>query len=266
MSSFLQQEHNLLLLKLFWNFCTFIFGYFGMLYRKMYLFSSLLLMIVTGLTFFAIYPLVVSNLTSDIELLINPAVDLTLIIYLSMFSLLLGNYFYYFHARSKIRKAAKKHASVTNQRKVLAQKSCTSIASTILALILVSPIVLIGYQKLIFSETESKVQISEAIDTLNYASKVAIDSKNKNDRWPSNDEMSKLVNIYGYNYVEQITIVEQLIVVPFKMHETVLPEYAGKSFAIYGNESETDNSVNWTCGSIDIPVIHLPNECKRFLK
>ena len=104
------------------------------------------------------------------------------------------------------------------------------------------------------------------MQALNYAKDKVAKFKKINNRFP--DQSEKIIShlyIEQYEYIANIHIMKQLLVVTFKEFD-VLPGLEGKSIAYMGYESKSSPPhLLWKCASISVPLEHLPSQCKTMI-
>ena len=113
---------------------------------------------------------------------------------------------------------------------------------------------------------QAKNEIEEAIYALNYAKDKVAKFKKINNRFPDkSDNIISHLYIEQYEYIANIHIMKQLLVVTFKEFD-VLPGLEGKSIAYMGYESKSrPPHLLWKCASISVPLEHLPSQCKTMI-
>jgi serine/threonine protein kinase len=270
MAAFIQQEDRGYLPRAKLNLGALLFSILWLFYRKIYLIALVVVPVITIIIAGTAYHFIAEYSKYNKFLLINPTIDLTAIITFILLSLLLGlygNYLYFLHVSMQLRKAVKKHPSVSAQRKYLSKIGFISKFAPLMACCLLSAGLYYGYMHLDKRDKIARQQIGEAITALNITSKKVYKYKNKHNRWPdSKNEILNKTDRYTYQYVEDLSIVKQLIVVTFKNDSKVLAEFSGKSFALFGSDGVSHDKIKWTCGSINIALEYLPLTCKRHLK
>ena len=236
----------------------------------MYLFGLVGLPIISIIIGYSVFYLVGNYLKYDWYYFISPTIDYSISAYIIILTLLtgiFGNYIYYLHLRLKIRSVRKKYLGVTNKRKRLSKIGGTSSSISFIALIVFCASTYFGYKHLDIRDEIAQNQIEEAIGALNYTKDKIVKFKRENNRWPEqSDKLNSHLNIDQYKYIADIQIIKQLLVVTFKDFD-VLPGLAGKSIAYMGYEPTSDPSrILWKCGSLGVPLEHLPNWCKSKFK
>lgn len=254
--------------RLSWNWAGFMFSVFWACYRKMGLFVLLLGVPLLMSTVYLSCFLIENYIHYDGYYLINPVIDLaaaSTVLLTAVGTGIFGNYFYYLYLRLRINRARKKFPDIKSQRKYLSRKGGTSAAAVVLSFMLLSIAGYYGYGYMERSYEAADKQIREGITVLGTVSSKALNFRNKNHRWPENYH-----EIYGdgpgnHRYISGVSVMQSLVVVTFK-NQDVYPGLAGKSFALYGMEDETNGQVRWACGTIDVPLRFLPLRCRRKLK
>ena len=268
MSSFLTQKVSGWIPRMSWNFSAFIFTYFWMLYRKMYLSTLIIFICNISVTLFIVYPFLLENITYDYKLFVNSAVDTSLVIFLILSSFLIGNYgnyLYFLNANRIINKFTMNISSISIARKELSNRSNISYIPTILLLIATALIVNYGYLHLKIKDGLIRLQIDEGMQAISTARTITTNFRMNNGMWPSNDEFHRLMNTKRYKYISDIVVIQQLIVLNYQYGQHISPNLEGKAFGVFGHINQNDNSIKWICGSVDIPLEYMPVNCKSFL-
>ena len=268
MSKFLNQDGSGKFPKASWNWAAFIFNVLWLMYRKMYFFTLVALPILSIAFIYLAHYFIENNLVHEEYFLINPTIDHTIIAYYlftTLFICIFGNYLYFLHVSFKSHSSEKKYADLSRQRKWLSKKGGTTYVAPLFAIIALSFGISYGYEYLSNEDKIAQQQINSGIMALKYTANKVKAFKIRENRWPKNaKELSNHTLSDQYKYVENIYIKNKLIIVTFQ-HNDVVSNIADKSIALFATESE-DGGLNWLCGSINIPLEHLPLECKRKLK
>ena len=234
----------------------------------MFLFGTIGLPIIIISIGYSIFYLVSNNLNYEWYYFISPTIDYSIgatIVVMAMLMGKFGNYIYYLHTRLKIR-SIRNIQSVKNKRKQLIKIGGTSSFIFFTAFVVLCAGAYFGYKYLETRNVRAHIEIEEAIYALNYASDKIAKFKKINKRWPEqSDNIIGHLYLDNYEYLASIDIIKQLVVVTFKEFN-VLPGLRGKSIAYMGYESKsTPPRLLWKCASVDVPLEHLPRNCKTLL-
>jgi len=253
-----------------WNWGAFLFSVLWVFYRKMFLFGVIGLPAISIIIAYFVFYLVENYVQYEWYYFISPTIDYSISAYIIILTLLtgiFGNYIYYLHLRLKIRSIRKKFPDITNKRKQLSKIGGTSPSISFITLIVICASTYFGYKQLDIRDKIAQDQIGEAIGALNYTKDKIVKFKQENNRWPEqSDKLISHLTIDQYKYIADIQIIKQLLVVTFKDFD-VLPGLAGNSIAYMGYETQSNPPrILWKCGSLGVPLEHLPNWCKSKLK
>ena len=260
------EQHTHLPLPSF-NMAAFAFGIFWLGYRKMVLFSILVYPCLYSLFAYSSYLLLAENYTSTDSWLFNPSIDLSIIIALLLSSVTLGfwgNYCYYLHSLIRVKQAQRKYASILQQRKHLAKSGMVSRKLPFLVLML-SPIVLLPASLYLEQYLNSaNRQISMAVNALEQASDSVSAYRLVHGEWPGDESMIKdSIDSVPREFIRDISLNSQLLVLTFQSKHPVMNEFRGKSLAYFGRLNNRTGRVVWSCGSINLQLVHLPGYCKQ---
>ena len=267
MGPIVRQDERGLIPKVCWNSAAFLFHVFWLCYRKMYAFAIILWPAVATVTFVAAHSILGANSLSDRYWAINPAIDQAFLVTLLVLSVLFGmfgNYLYYLHLRFKIARVRRRFPDVKSQRGRCSEIGGVSEFALVVPALFLASSGYYTYNFLRLRDQTAREQVGEAMAALNAGTSIVSEYFRKHGIWPEGSkDVFAPTQTYSYKYVGEISAVRQLVVVTFKGYG-VLPELAGRSVAVFGQES--GGRIGWICGSIDAPLEYLPPGCKTRLK
>lgn len=112
--------------------------------------------------------------------------------------------------------------------------------------------------------TESLKAVTEALSILIAYKGNLAEYYAENKKYPESNEEIDVPHRGAFDYVESLTVKQNALIATFNL--TTAKPIAGKSLAIIMNYDKARRLSEWECGSIDISLEYMPNDCKKFLK
>ncbi len=241
-----------------WNWPAFFFGFFWLLYRKMWLFAVLYLFvlpIVQSVLLVALIAILGSDAGTTLYFLIW---FLTSYIALPMFA----NWLYYRHAQGKLQKAATMSASPDQQALQLARTGGTSsVALVVLPLLLVFFVgILAAIAIPAYQDYTIRAQVSEGLMLSGGAKAAVIEYFMDTRQFPPDNAAAGVApaDAISGKYVASVEVYDGSVYITYgnAAHSTI----NGNDLVMTPTESA--GSISWSCSSESIAPKHLPAACR----
>ncbi len=236
-----------------WHWPAFFFSSAWLLYRKMWLYALL-------------YIIVVPTILSVVTMLVFGAAVGTMIYYTAyvvygfILMPLFANRLYYGHAKAKIDKISSLNMSEAQVVQELARKGGTSWLGFIFVIIpiigILAAITIPAYQ-----DYTSRAQVSEGLSLANGAKAAVVEYYNNNQVLPADNEAAGLAapaSING-NYTESVEVADGDIIVTYGGEATYV---IGGGTLVLRPDIDAQGTVDWICFSPDLAPKHLPAACR----
>ena len=239
-----------------WHWPAFFFTSAWLLYRKMWLYALMYIIVI---------PFALGFVLGMIGVFMNEdtAVGLYYLVYFLYAFVLMpmfANRLYYGHVKSKVDKISSLNLSEGQMAEELARKGGTSWLGFIFLIIPIIGI-LAAIAIPAYNDYTVRAQVSEGLSLAGGAKAAVTEYYLDNDSLPADNEQAGIAEagaINGY-YTRSVTVIDGDIVVEFGG--------SNASYIIQGKtlllRPETQGGqVTWNCSSIDVPRAHLPAACR----